>query len=334
MKRPGVSVVIPVKNAESTLAHCLDCVTRESGFVHEIIIVDDGSNDRSEEIAHNYQLVRVVRTDETRRGVSRARNAGAREAQGDIVLFIDSDVLLKPGSIELLASIFQEQALNAVVGLLDPDSYYRNFASDYKNLWMHYTYKIQPRETSLFYTSIAAIRRSLFNELGGFDEAYRRPGLEDTAFGNKLFASGHSVRLIPELQAIHVKKYTLVDILKLDYQRAKALVKIQLRKGLAGLKTGNKSSVPLTFILSIVPGFLAGVLFFIALLWQDHVALFSSLLLVALTLFLNRDILSFLFKQRGCIFLIKTILFLLVDSTVLMFGIIMALIEYALGKRY
>jgi len=329
-----VSVVIPCKNSAATLERCLRALCQEQELLHEIVVVDDGSTDNSARIAAQFPLVRMVQTEETHRGVACARNKGATEARGVIVLFVDADVVVNAGSIAVVQAVFRDPTVHALVGLLDPNSEFRNFASDYKNLWMHYTYKILPSDIALFYTSIAAIRRSLFVELGGFDTAYRKPGLEDTAFGNTLFERGYSVRLVPELQAVHVKYYTVRDILKLDYQRAKALVKIQLRKGLEGLKSGNKSSVPGRFILSIVPGCLTTILVVGFLLFHQASLLIGALLSGSVTILLNSTLLNFLFQVRGLRFTVRSMLFLLVDSNVLAAGTIIAFIEYFRGKRY
>lgn len=329
-----LTVVIPVKDSEKTLKRCLESLMGDIELLHEIVVVDDGSSDQSIEIAKSFQKIRIVQTDEKKRGVARARNKGAREATGDIVLFIDADIELRSGSISILKQTFEDETVNAAVGLLDPDSEYKNFASDYKNLWMHYTYKIQPQETSLFYTSIAAIRREVFLELGGFDVEYKRPGLEDTAFGNTLYRQGHSARLVPELLALHIKYYTTGNLLKLDFERARALVMIQLRRGFSCLKSGNRSSVPLSFILSIVPGFLTNMLFVVTLLFQLWFLLLPTIVMGVIAVLLNAPFLWFLFRERGFIFLFKAKLFVIIDSIFLVSGIVVAFIEYLSGKRY
>ncbi|MFC1850536.1 glycosyltransferase family 2 protein [candidate division CSSED10-310 bacterium] len=330
----SVSVVIPVKDSGRTLAACLQSIRESTPPPVEIIMVDDGSTDDSLQIAQAYPLVRIIHTARQSRGVARARNLGAQAARGEVILFIDSDIVVQPDAFTVIKEKFDDPAIQAIVGLLSPETEYRNFSSDYKNLWIHYTYLIQPHTTSLFYTSIAAIRRSLFLECGGFDEFYRRPGLEDTDFGNKLYKLGYAVHLTPELQVRHLKYYRLSDLFKLDYHRAMGLVKIQLRRGLSGVKAGNLSSVPLSFILSIPPASLCCFALLLGLSTGHYFFIMLSGVLGLLSIVLNRGILSFLYQQRGILFTLRTILFLLSDSIVLVFGAGRAIIDYLGGRRY
>ena len=63
---------------------------------------------------------------------------------------------------------------------------HRDLVSQYKNLWMRWTYLRQSGDVPLFYTTAAAIRRDAFLRVGGFDVGYATPNVEDTAFGQKL----------------------------------------------------------------------------------------------------------------------------------------------------
>lgn len=327
-----ISIVIPVKDSMETLPRCLSAIEHQKDLIHEIIVVDDGSEDASISLARQFEKVRVVATEAEGRGVSRARNKGAKEATGDIVFFIDSDIVLSSEVMQILADQYKNPEIVAVVGLLDPDSEYKNFSSDFKNLWMYYTYRVQPRETALFYTSIASIRRSIFLDFGGFDESYKKPGLEDTDFGNRLYGKGCVVHLNPDIMGLHLKHYTLGQLFRLDFNRAIGLVKIQLRHGLPQLLEKNLSSVPETFILSIIPAFAAVLCLLPAVfypVWWTGV-LFSILA----TCVLNMRMLRFFSIKRGPLFTMKVVAFLIVDSIFLVGGIIKAFIDYSRGKQY
>src|SRR5206468_10243781 len=95
--RPSISVVMPVYNAESTLAECLTRLCNSSFGDFEIVLVDDGSTDQSRAIAANFPL-RIVPT-AGRVGPAAARNLGARAAQGELLFFIDSDVMVRPDTV-------------------------------------------------------------------------------------------------------------------------------------------------------------------------------------------------------------------------------------------
>lgn len=329
-----LSIIIPAKDASATLKRCLDSIHVEEPFLNEIILVDDGSTDDTILIANSYSKVKVVQTATERRGVAAARNLGAKTASSEIILFVDSDIILPLNALKIIEKAFSVPTVNAIVGLLDPNSAFKNFASDYKNLWIHYTYLIQPSQTSLFYTSIAAIKRELFLAFGGFDESYLRPGLEDTDFGNSLYQAGKAVHLIPELTAIHIKKYCLSNLFKLDFKRAQGLVKIQLRRGIKGLKRGNLSSVPHGFILSILPAAFSFCFLSLAFLLFRVDILILAIAGFFLTFYLNRGFLTFLKQIRGIKFAMKSFLFIVTDSVVLILGAAFAIIEYLMGKHY
>lgn len=328
-----ISVVIPVKDAEATLERCLQALAGNA-HLREIVFVDDGCSDRSCEIARKYPLVKIVTTPTDRRGVAAARNIGAREATGSIILFIDSDIVVKEDSLTIIHEAFSQPEVNAIVGLLDPETPYTDFASDYKNLWIHYTYTIQREQTALFYTSIAAIRRSVFLANKGFDEQYRKPGLEDTEFGNRLHDAGIAVLLLRKLMVIHLKNYRLGHLFRLDFNRARALVMIQLRRGSRAVRTGNLSSVPLSFILSIVPAFLTILLALPGIVMRSPLLLTGAMVAAGICWTLNARFLAFLHAIRGAFFALKAALFLIADSSVLVAGVFAAFIDYYRGKPY
>jgi glycosyltransferase involved in cell wall biosynthesis len=100
--RPDVSIVIPARNEECNLGACLESLTTQSGVAFEIIVVDDGSTDRTHEIAQRFAGVRVIFPEplpEGRTGKNNALVAGAGEARARWLLFTDADTVHLPGSL-------------------------------------------------------------------------------------------------------------------------------------------------------------------------------------------------------------------------------------------
>ena len=88
-KEPLVSVIIPVYNGEKYVSSCLDNMMAQTYRKMEIIVVDDGSNDHSAEIARQYPVKLI--SHEKNRGLSSARNTGIDAAQGEYIHFMDVD---------------------------------------------------------------------------------------------------------------------------------------------------------------------------------------------------------------------------------------------------
>ena len=101
---PKVSMVIPAYNAEDYIARCIDNVLAQSQPDVEIIVVDDGSTDNTPEIADWYarKYENVVAIHQENGGISEARNAGIRYANGEFIGFVDADDMIYPGMVERL----------------------------------------------------------------------------------------------------------------------------------------------------------------------------------------------------------------------------------------
>jgi GT2 family glycosyltransferase len=253
---PRISVVMPVYNAERLLAECLAALRANRGVDYEVLVVDDGSTDRSRAIAEAHGC-RVIASG-GRLGPAGARNRGAEQASGDIVFFVDSDVIVRPDTLSRLAQAFADASLDGVIAVQAPAMRFRNVCSRYKNLWMYYTYARRVgQNVPLFYTTAAAIRRRAFLEAGGFDLNYTNPNIEDTDFGQKLARLGYRIRVLADLEVEHVKGYDFAGLLRTDFLRSMSLARLKLRKRADAL--GNDTSVPTGYILS-VPLALAGVL--------------------------------------------------------------------------
>jgi len=104
MTYPVVSVIVPVYNSEPYLEDCLNSIVHQTYQSIEIILINDGSTDRSHEIMNNYSMrdKRIVLLSQSNKGVSAARNAGLSIATGEYVLFVDSDDTIRNDAVEIL----------------------------------------------------------------------------------------------------------------------------------------------------------------------------------------------------------------------------------------
>ena len=176
------SIIIPVFNAQSTLDKCLKSIINLRGFENcELIVVNDASTDISVEIAKKYGA-KVV-SNSVNKGAAATRNAGTRVAQGKILLFIDSDVVLSSRNIlKYINEDFESLDICGVFGVYDEKIAFDNFFSAYKHLYMCYGNLTSVRFGQTADSAILAVLRKNYLEIGGFNENYSGAMAEDVEF--------------------------------------------------------------------------------------------------------------------------------------------------------
>lgn len=142
-----VSFIVPIYNKEKCLENCVDSLLAQNYSSFEIILVNDGSTDRSEEICNHYaennDKVKIIH--QANAGVSCARNAGIEKAEGEYIIFVDSDDWMEPDAVSTLmgqtriadltffGSIFHYPDRIAL-SYIPEDSYYKSFSELQKGL--------------------------------------------------------------------------------------------------------------------------------------------------------------------------------------------------------
>jgi GT2 family glycosyltransferase len=218
-RRPTISVVMPVHNAARYLRHSLPPLLHSSGpQLLEVIVVDDGSTDRSDELARDCGA-RVVSGGE-RLGPAGARNRATREARGDIVVFVDADVVVHSDAVDRLAEAFARPETVAVFGSYDDRPADTGFGSRYMNLRHHHGHRHPSDDAQTFWSGLGAVRRNAFLAVDGFDAArFATPSVEDIDLGRRLRQAGGRIRRLPEIQGTHLKRWTLRSVIHTDILR-------------------------------------------------------------------------------------------------------------------
>jgi glycosyltransferase involved in cell wall biosynthesis len=127
--KPKISVVIPVYNGEKTLERCLNSVLDQNYPDFEIIIVDNGSIDRTYEIIHSYNNSKIRYFNEPIKGRGRARNLGIKKIEGKLIAMIDSDCVAPRNWLTELSKPILENDEKIVMG--GEESVYQNYYSDH-----------------------------------------------------------------------------------------------------------------------------------------------------------------------------------------------------------
>lgn len=296
-----ISVIIPVYNGGDSFRNCLSNLAKTAPAPVEIIVVADGDTDGSSLVAKEFGAS-VLRIN-TRGGPAQARNLGASAAQGDILFFVDADVAIFPDAIKEVALAFsREPDLAALIGSYDDAPGAKNFLSQYRNLLHHYVHQTGCEEASTFWGACGAIRRDVFLSIGGFDESYREPSIEDIELGYRLKQAGHKIRLCKNLQVKHLKHWRIASLLKADfYYRALPWTELILRDRQLindlNLQVSSRVSVILAFgLVSALLG---------SWLWSGFLAVAIIFSLSLLTL--NASVYLFFKRKRGLWFALQVI---------------------------
>jgi glycosyltransferase involved in cell wall biosynthesis len=215
-QQPFISVIVPVYNGEKFLPGCLAALSSQSYDSYELIVVDDCSTDESAAISRKYgaMVLRMPRQS----GPAGARNLGAQEAHGEILFFVDADVVVKPDTLERIGDDFvNHPQISAVFGSYDDEPAEKNFISQYKNLFHRFVHQQSSSEAATFWAGCGAIRRNVFLAVDGFNaKRYPRPAIEDIELGYRMCSKGHRILLDKQLQAKHLKRWTLKSMLHAD----------------------------------------------------------------------------------------------------------------------
>lgn len=190
MGQQSVSVIIPTHNAANTLDACLKSIfaAKYDGPV-EVIVVDDCSSDRTRDIASVYDC-RLVRRSKSG-GPAVARNSGARVAQHDLLLFVDSDTEMLADTIEQGVRALQQPGIAAVTGMYEREPINEGFSQRYYSYLKRYTFeRNRTDEISAFGAQCAIISKQLFREVGGFRAIAWGVDVENDELGSRVSQHG------------------------------------------------------------------------------------------------------------------------------------------------
>ena len=305
MSSPTVTVIMPVYNGVSFIKQSLPPLVamKERGEVLEVLVVDDTSSDETPEVAK--ALGASVMPSGGRLGPGAARNVAAKVAKGDILWFIDADVIVHNDAATVMLEAFDSDEVVAVFGSYDDKPPAQNFLSQYKNLVHHFYHQKAKEEASTFWSGCGAIRKTNFLSENGFDvEMFKRPSVEDIELGYRLLAAGGKIRLKVDMQCTHLKEWRFWNLIHTEIF-CRAIPWSRLMLGGRGLDNDLNVGAG-ERVRAVIAGLLVLALFSVLVgLLPGWV--FGLMLVVAVAA--NLEITALFYRRKGLLFAIGAFLF-------------------------
>ncbi|XRQ09007.1 glycosyltransferase family 2 protein [Actinomadura welshii] len=291
---PLVTVIVPNYNYAPTLGRCLEAILAQTHAPLEILVVDDCSTDDSVAVAES-KGVQVI---STRRngGQAVARNLGAARARGEILFFVDSDLVIEPDAVaNAVAVLNADPKVGAICGIEDPVPLIRDkMIKEYRALQYHYWSLTPDGIVSFLFSAMFAIRADVFAEVGPFDPRLRWS--EEVEFGHRL-SQNYQIHLTADLRGRHDPDDSLRGLVRKLFHRGRVRVPLYARKKrfAQGFETASRvwSSVAAFLAVASVP-----LPIVLGLPWA-----LLPVLLLAISIGADAGMYRFVLAERGPLFL-------------------------------
>ncbi len=197
------SVIIPAYNAAHTIEKCLSALVNQSlpKEDYEVILVDDGSTDDTPDIVNKFPVQYFWQPNQ---GPATARNRGAQEAKGDIILFTDADCVPQNNWIEEMVRPFNVPEIMAVKGAYKTDQ--KSLTARFAQIEFEERFEMlkSHKYIDMVDTYSAGYRKSIFLSLGGFDPSFPVANNEDTELSYKMSEASHRMVFNPNAIVYHL----------------------------------------------------------------------------------------------------------------------------------
>jgi glycosyltransferase involved in cell wall biosynthesis len=286
------TVIVPFHRNVAMLRRVL-APFRDRAATTELLVAGDGPTEDWVPVADEVGAARIHWA--VAQGPAVARNRAASVARGRYLLFVDGDVIAEPGVVARVEAFFAARPeMAAVFGAYDEAPEAPAFISQYRNLQHRYVHRVHTGDARTFWAGLGAVRAEAFLGVGGYDERFRRPSVEDIDLGYRLTAAGHRIAIDPDLNGKHLKRWTFLSSLVSDV-RDRGVPWTQLIQRYGGLTTDL--NLAWTLRLSVACAYLAVASLALGLLdaraWLVTVAAFVALV------WLNVDYYAYFNRVRG-----------------------------------
>ena len=327
-----ISIIIPTFNASLTLKECLASIFSSSFKNYEVIVVSDNSTDDSVKIASEFNT-NIIELPENK-GPGNARNEGAKIALGDILLFIDSDVIINKDSLSLIIDKFTSGKVEAIQGVYSHEPTYESSATQfYQSYLYYYVWSINKKYASTLVTGCFAIKKDIFNKFEGFDANMQKASCEDEKFGYSLIKNGYKILILRDLQVIHRVNYNLIKFIKRRFGQDLDRIKFYLREKtyMNKVKQTNYSRV----IIGIPLIGLILLNIFFSFLYENNFIWYIFILLNLFYISLHLSFLRFVANTKGFKRAFVSLFIFYIDTFLMLMAMCLGfIIFYIFKKKY
>lgn len=326
-----ISVIIPSYNSGQTLTECLDAIFSNKFENFEVIIVSDKSTDNSIDIAKNYNC-KIIELKENK-GPAFARNTGAKSASGDILLFLDSDCIVKNDALINIDEIFKNKKANVVQGVYSHKPNYKSINTQYQqSFYCYYTWQENLDYTDSLTSMYFALKKETFIESEGFNINIKYATAEDEEFGYSLINRGYKISILKKLSVEHKVNYTLLQFIKRNFKAYIDTVRMHLRNKSYTTKAKQKNYSNTLMGIPILGLIIMTLL--IIIFYPNDINYYIFLTLNIIFLFLHFKFFNFVKKTKGSLKAFKIIPICYLDTFLMLLSIPYGSILYFIGRKY
>ena len=213
----SVSIIIPTFDGASRIGACLDALTKQTaGRDIEILVVNDGSTDSTVDVVTLYSEIRLI--SQANAGPAAARNRGASEARGALILFTDDDCVPMAGWLEAMIEPFEDPKVVGAKGVYR--THQKRLIARFVQIEYEDRYRLMAGLESIDFidTYSAAFRRDRFLEMTGYDTSFPVACAEDAELSYRMSARGWKMKFVPSAVVYHTHPETLSRYLKRKYK--------------------------------------------------------------------------------------------------------------------
>ena len=295
-----ISIIIPNRNAGTTIGACLKAALASNYKNFEVIVVDDCSSDNSLEVIKQFPCKCIQLTDHS--GASIARNVGVQHSSGDILFFTDADCLLKEDNLMIAVEIFLSAGSNVIIGgTYTKQPVDDTFFSRFQSVFIHYSESRNAESPGYLATHAMIISALDFKQSDGFAENFL-PILEDVEFSHRMRRKGYRLMLNPRIQVRHIFGYALKESMKNAFRKSMYWTIYSIKNKDLFKDSGTASTVlklNTTFWLINI------LILSFSVLYGELLFLFVILLTTSINLTINRGLLSAFYNTGGISFLVR-----------------------------